>query len=126
MRLQYFLYSVKKGNKCRFVRHPGRNRQEERYLPTHISESVKATRHPGGHVSLATDATRLSLETTRDILEQERTCYVRFDSSRLYTCVYIVVSYHTYAYSIQKNVARPGNRLNARAVDCMMDASGLT
>lgn len=56
----YFLYAGwKKGNKCRFARQPGRNRREERYLPAHISESVKATRHPGGHVTVAADATAI-------------------------------------------------------------------
>lgn len=107
------IYGVKKGNKCRFARHPGRNRQKERYLPAHISESVKATRHPGGHVSLAADATRPSLETTRGILERERACLYFPTVSSLYVCVYvcirayIVVSCHTHA-STQKSVARPG------------------
>jgi len=34
MRLQYFLYSVKKGNKCRFVRHPG-SKSPRRKISSH-------------------------------------------------------------------------------------------
>jgi len=131
MGLRYFLYGVRQGNKCRFARHPGRNRQEERYLPAHISKSVKTTRHPGGHVSLTADAIRPSLETTRDNLERKRACLFSclfpFDCSRrcTYVCirVYIVVSYHVNTRP-HRRVSHVRERLSA--VNYMMDASDLT
>lgn len=110
---------------CFFMRYEGgeqmslrptrheRNRQEERYLAAHISESVKSTRHPRGHVSVAADVTRPSLGTIRDILEQERTCLYVPRSTSLY--VYIYTRVHTLPCRItctrhtQKSVARSGN-----------------
>lgn len=95
-----FLCVVKKGNKCRFARHPGRNRQEERYLAAHISESVKSTRHPGGHVSVAADVTWPSPGTTASGIswsKSARACTFPDRPRRCtYTRVHIAVSYHVH------------------------------
>lgn len=94
-----FLCGVKKGNKCRFARHPGRNRQEERYILPRIFLKVSSRRV----ILEVTSVSRLMSHghppgTIRDILERERTClYVPRPSSSLYihACT-LPLSYHVH------------------------------
>lgn len=117
---------------CRGRDSPGKNRREERYLAAHISRSVKAARHLGGHVSVSRLMPRPSPGTTRDILEQESArarAAIRL-SSLLYVCVCVrararfVTSHQTHTHTRAKVCRTSGNAPSA--VDCMMDAVSLT
>jgi len=114
------IFCTKKGNECRCGRDiSARNRQEERCLAAHISESVRTTR-----VILlrVTSVSRLMSRghpwgRPRDILEQQRT--------HVPDLAHIRVRVRT---SLTRTRRREEYRASERlsAVDCMMDASGLT
>jgi len=116
----------KKGEQMSF-RPTSRTKSPRRkiYLAAHISESVKPTRHPGGHVSVAADVTRPSPGDYPGYPGAGAHVPVRSSTIlvAVHTRVYIAVVVSC-AHVTRRRVSRVGERLSA--VDCMMDASGLT